>query len=147
MSVLDPLTNLPTLFPLETFEKIPSIPETRCAKHFGGKTNKHNNHQTPPCFVLGWVIFFFPVGTAYISDKCDFCHGVLEQSFFHNNMVGNRNPLTNIAFVCLLYNSDNLTKYSRYQDALLFDLTNSFSFLCCLCAEYTCSFMHFMLLL
>lgn len=85
MSVLDPLTNLPTLFPLETFEKIPSIPENRCAKHFWGKTNKHSNHQTPPCFVLLFLagfFFFFPVGSAYSSDKCDFCHGVLEQSFF-----------------------------------------------------------------
>jgi len=52
MPVLDPLANSPTLFPLETLEKLPSILETRCAKHFGKKKRR---------FVPGWffVSFFY----------------------------------------------------------------------------------------
>lgn len=76
MPVLDPLANSPTLFPLEILEKIPSFLETRYAKYFGKKKMF--------CSWLGCVVvwFFFFVGSAYDSDKLDFCHGVLEQSFF-----------------------------------------------------------------
>jgi len=74
--------------------------------------------------------FLFSIGSAYNSDKFCFCHGVLEKPFFVTTWL-DRGTLQQTAFVQLLYNSDNLTETSRYQDTLLFDLTAFLSFVVC----------------
>lgn len=136
--VLDPLVNLPTQFPWETLDKIPCIIETRHAKH---KSQARKDFFLPVltfCLGLG-LVFLLVVLTIQIS--------TMEFQVVFTTVWLAAETLLLAEGLCPCCMTATASWKPHTTNTALFDLTNSFSSLCCLCAECACFFVYFMLLL